>query len=205
MGKSIPTTTSLKQAPDDPAFWEAEREALYILLLPFIREAVETAAMNAYTELAGYVDLGIAWDLINPNVSAWASQYTAQVVSQISQTSMAGFLEQFEPWMQSGDPLQSLINALEPYYGPVRAEMIAVTETTRAYAQGNLAVWQATGMVEGYNFMTAEDDLVCPLCDGRDGAASRNPHSLNDYEDMPPRHVRCRCWIQPVVNLVDTL
>jgi hypothetical protein len=125
----------------------------------------------------------------------WAAQNTKQVVAEISKTSMTAFLQHYDDWVKSGDPLDVLIETLTPYYGPVRAEMVAVTEVTRAYAIGNLAVWQRTGMVTGFNVNTAEDDIVCPICGAE---RENNPHQMD--ADAPPYHVRCRCWLTPILG-----
>jgi SPP1 gp7 family putative phage head morphogenesis protein len=192
---STPTPVLLKQNPTDPLFWNEERELLLKFLFPFLLDSIKAGALHAFDEIAAQADLGIAWDLINEAVINWANQYTASVVSQISKTSMAAFLDAFEPWVRSGEPLSSLIDALTPFYGAVRAEMVAVTETTRAYAQGNLATWKATGVVEGFNVMTSEDELVCPICSAKQAG---NPYPVD--AEVPAYHVNCRCWIAPVVN-----
>jgi SPP1 gp7 family putative phage head morphogenesis protein len=183
----------------DPYFWTQESQILYEILFPLVQEAAVSAALASYTELASMVELGLSWQVVNQMAIDWANNYTTQVVSQISKTSMAAFLEKFQPWMLSGEPLPVLIGQLEPFYGEARASMIAITEITRAFASGNVLFWESTGMVTGYNFRTAQDDLVCGLCDGLTGAASRNPHRLDDEEDMPPKHVKCRCSITPVI------
>lgn len=76
-----------------------------------------------------------------------------------------------------------------------RASRIARTEIIRAHAEGQLDAFERLGVKEvgvAVEWSTAEDDLVCPLCE-----------SLND-EVMPissaraliPRHPNCRCaWI----------
>lgn len=190
------STHELKQSPEDQEFWNEERELLFVLLLPYIRESIVTGARNAFLELSATADLGIAWDIINESAISWAATYTSEIVAQVSKTSMAAFLEHFEPWVRSGEPLQSLVDVLTPYYGPVRANMVAVTETTRAFAQGNLLAWKKTGMVDGFNVMTAEDDKVCPICIGE---KLKNPHTMD--QAAPAYHVNCRCYIQPIVSL----
>jgi len=180
--------------PLDPDFWGEEAGILYNILFPLFRDAAVASALSSYTELAGMVDLGLSWDVVNTAAISWAEQYTEDVVNQISQTSMTAFLNNYEEWVLSGDPISALIETLEPYYGEIRAEMVAITEVTRAYASGNIAAWQLTGMVTGFNVQTAEDDVVCPICEEE---RDRGVHELTD--DPPPYHVRCRCWLTPVL------
>jgi SPP1 gp7 family putative phage head morphogenesis protein len=143
--------------------------------------------------------MAINWALVNEAVIAWASQYTATVVAQITTTSMSAFTANFPAWYRSGQPLQALIDTLSPYYGPVRAEMVAVTEVTRAFAQGNILAWQASGVVDGVRWETGQDDLVCDICI----PLAEKSGTLDGGVDgqFPPAHVNCRCYLQPVVNL----
>lgn len=186
--------------PEDVVFWTLEAEILYEILLPYITESVVGSAYRSYVELSAESEIGISWEAVNQMAIDWSANYTAQVVAQISKTSMAAFTEKFEPWLLSGEPLSALVEQLTPFYGEIRAEMIAVTEVTRAFAEGNMLFWNSTGMVTGYNFRTARDEKVCPLCDGISGAASRNPHRMDDVDDLPPKHVRCRCAITPILK-----
>lgn len=183
--------------PSNPNFWVKESEIMYEILFPMVQQMAVDAALRSYTELAGMVELGLSWEVVNQMAIDWANNYTVQVVSQISKTSMAAFLEKFQPWLLSGEPLPALIEQLAPFYGEIRAEMIAVTEVTRAFAEGNMLFWNSTGMVTGFNVRVAMDDLVCPICTD---ARSRNPHRMDDTESLPPLHVRCRCGITPILE-----
>jgi SPP1 gp7 family putative phage head morphogenesis protein len=74
--------------------------------------------------------------------------------------------------------------------------MIASTETTRIYAQANADAWESTEVVDEWEWMTAQDDLVCPVCGGLDGET----FGIGDIDARPPAHVSCRCWERPVVS-----
>lgn len=187
---------NIKQDATQQSFWSAERQVLFELLFPLFKDAMTSEAKNAYDELAGIVDIGLAWDIVNDQAIGWANTQTSLVVSQITKTSMSGFLTEFEPWVNSGEPLDVLIEKLGQYYDPVRAEMIAVTETTRAFSMSSINTWKQFEIVTGFDSLTAEDDLVCPICSEEQ---ARNPHALDG--DMPPWHVRCRCATRPVVRV----
>lgn len=177
------------------SFWLSEYELLFRVLFPIFSVTIARAAKLSYDDLAGVAQIGVSWDVVNSMAERWAQQHTAAVVSSVSKTSMAGFLAEFEKWQESGEPLSALVNSLKPYYGEARASMVAVTETTRCYALGNLAAWQATGMVEGFNVVIAEDELVCPICSEKNAGG---PYRMD--EDAPPYHVNCRCAIRPVLK-----
>ena len=172
--------------PLDEVFWNEQREKLYNILLPIITAATVNAARSEFERLTGIAEIGIGWDVVNEQALGWAAVHTEAVVSKITDTSMKAFVQEFESWVQSGDPTSVLIEKLAPYYGEVRAEMIAVTETTRAYARGNVEFWKETGLVSGFEWRTAEDDAVCVICNGKE---DENPYSID--ADTPPAHVRC--------------
>ena len=180
------------------AFWQAEAEILIEILFPIFVKAGKKAAKNGMKQLEEQMgaSIGVDWTLVNQAVIAWAETYSASVAAQFTTTSMNAFLAAFPDWASSGAPLQDLIDQLEPFYGEVRAEMVAVSEVTRAFAEGNVLAWGETGLVAGFDIMTAQDELVCEICWGY---VEGNPYSLDD-SDRPPFHVRCRCWLRPVVS-----
>jgi len=181
--------------PVDDIFWNEESQKLYEILFPLISSASLSGARNAYDALGGVAELGVAWDVVNDDVIKWATAHTIEVVAQVTKTSMAAFVEHFDSWLLSGETMDSLIELLTPYYGVVRAEMIAVTETTRAFALGNLEAWKSSGVVSGWKWRTAMDDIVCPICTEKE---RNNPYEFGD--ETPPAHVRCRCSMSPVMK-----
>lgn len=68
---------------------------------------------------------------------------------------------------------------------PSRADMIAITESNRAYNAGALDQYAAAGLTEWY--WNAYDG-ACDDCEDEEGQ-----HSFGD--DEPPEHPRCRCWV----------
>ena len=59
---------------------------------------------------------------------------------------------------------------LEPTFGQVRAEAIAATETTRAFAEGTLLSYRQSGLVLATSWKTSVDERVCPICRPLHGA-----------------------------------
>jgi len=80
---------------------------------------------------------------------------------------------------------------LELIGSPIRAEMIAVTEVTRAASEGEQAVARELarqGIIMTPFWNTNRDELVCPICE------PRNNQEITDGM-FPPAHPRCRCWV----------
>lgn len=182
-----------------PEFWEGERERLFDLLFPVVRQYTAQGAFAGWEMLQVGIDAN--WHLVNQTAREWARQYTYTLVSKINDTTRAALQSELEGWIQSGAPLDVLMDSLAPYFGPARAEAIAVTEVTRVYAEGNLLAWRSSGVVEGVRWMTAEDDDVCEICGPIDGqVADLERLNFPSAEGAPPAHPRCRCWLQPVVK-----
>lgn len=192
----------------DAEFWEHEIEEMYQILFP----TLSTAAAEGVAEGAAYLGgtVGISWDLANGAAYEWARTYGYDLVKGINERTAAMIAEKTSAWIESGEPLESLIDGLSPFYGSWRAEMIAVTEATRAFSAGNQLAWAQSGVVQGLAWMTAEDELVCPICEPL-GAADpypfdagvilegREPDTAIESSYAPPAHVACRCFLRPIV------
>lgn len=79
--------------------------------------------------------------------------------------------------------------------GMDRFKAIARTEVVRAYNKGKMAVYtqaEATGVhvTAEVQVVTADDDLVCPICDELE---ARGNIPISDAENLLPAHPKCRC------------
>lgn len=179
------------------------------------RAYLEDATREAVTEwvtdaaLAGVL-LGTeneaVWALANEQARAWAEGYTYDLVRGITDTSMARLQDHLQAAIDAGEGVADLAARIagdESLFGAARAERIAQTEVTRAYAAGNLAAWRADGTVTGKRWHTTADDLVCPICGPLQGTTvgldELFPSALGAI-DGPPAHVGCRCWLTPEVG-----
>lgn len=183
-------------------FWLTEAALLYGLVFDIVDEAVERGALSAAQGIIQMLlNVGLPevdLDLLNEAAHAYAQQQTFELVSGVTETSRAVLQAHFSEWIASGEPLPKLVEALTPMFGPVRADMIASTEITRAYANSNILAWREYG-VDGQRWQTAVDDIVCPQC----GPLHGNEYPLGDSEHTPPLHPRCRCWLQPIVKIPE--
>lgn len=180
----------------DEQFWVTSAERLYTLVFPVSKDAAETAAESAVKML---VDMGVSFsaDMVNEAVLALAEAYTLDFVAGITATSKKLFQHYVTEWLESGEPLDALIELLAPVFGEVRAESISVTEVTRMFAQANNTAWAASGYVDEVEIRTSEDDLVCVICEPLGGTKVR----LGQSEGYPPFHPKCRCWEVPVIKV----
>lgn len=185
-----------------PEFWEQQGIDFSQEIRPFIEQIFLEQAGVVLEE----VPIGVDWTLINERAAAWASGYTFDLVRDLNDTSRQRLQDAVSRYYRDGLTIGELEQQLTGSFGPVRAEMIAVTEVTRAAARGedslvNLLRQEGIEMVTTWN--TNVDELVCPKCGplngkeaaGRDG--SGEPywiHPSSGVEVRIPAHPRCRCW-----------
>lgn len=183
-------------------FWLTEAALLYQLVFDIVDEAAERGALNAAQAVIQML-LGVSmptvdYDLLNEAAHNYAAQQTFSLVTGVTDTSRKALQAEFTQWIASGRPLPALTEALTPMFGPVRADMIAATEITRAYANSNILAWREFG-VDAQKWQTAVDDIVCPQC----GPLHNQEYPLGDVDHTPPIHPRCRCYLAPVVRVPE--
>jgi hypothetical protein len=158
------------------------------------------------------IPIGVDWALVNQDAADWASRYVGQLVKDISDTTQRSIGRAVSDYFTDtetigdlddtetiGDLDKSLARMTDKFgriFGPVRAEMIAVTEVTRASAQGELAVanrLKAEGIEMRKVWRTNRDELVCPICAPLQDTEESEWRA--SAPDGPPAHPRCRCFL----------
>lgn len=154
----------------------------------------------------------IVFNVVHDDAVKALSGYTLNLITQmndgmrriIQQQIGVGLLEGATREVVSQRLLSSGLSNI-PHWRSVeeRAAAIARTEMMRAYNAGNLAgiLDTGAGVVE---WLTGEDERVCPLCGPFDRRRFRLSGTESDDPDVrkldvllpPPYHVRCRCTIR---------
>jgi SPP1 gp7 family putative phage head morphogenesis protein len=159
----------------------------------FGREQIERHILGTAKQV------GINWDLANNAAAEWANRYAGELANGMTDVTRRRMQQEIAAFIESGDlTINQLGQRLESLFSPTRAEMVAVTEVTRAYAEGNMASWRESGVTEGKEWRTNVDELVCPICRPLDNNVVPLDQQFDGGHDGPPAHVRCRCWIVPV-------
>ena len=213
--------------PRTPKFWELEDALLAEALLPLVQDALLAGAAGGMEfltpELAAFVDFDVLTDAVLRRVSS----FRIEVLEPMNATTRKAIQKDISDWITSGENFNVFKKAFtktmdEIVISATRAEMIAVTEITRLFAEGNKLAWEATGLVSGKVWRTAEDDLVCPICRPLNGKIveidenfSLLPEEMTEelltqatggaefIWQTPPAHPRCRCWLQPFITEAD--
>lgn len=150
--------------------------------------------------------LSVDWELANTGAAEWARTYGADLVNRLIDATDRRVTNEIAAFIQNGENMGQLRARLEKVFSPERAELIAATEVTRAFAEGNLAAWRESGVTEGKEWLTREDEIVCVICGplnetivGIDEQFQSSAGAI----DGPPAHPRCRCSIAPVVRMPE--
>lgn len=170
----------------DLTFLRALSSDLSLVLTPELTARV----MRELTTLD--VTFGIPSDPAEQLASAtqWASQYTAEVIQGITErtkTALEAIMTTYRA--TPGMSRTEVLTLLQPLFGERRAELIAITELTRAAAQATIQTQNqlATyGVMMERRWVTAADERVCPICSALHGTIT---------DRLPPAHPRCRCGI----------
>jgi HK97 family phage portal protein len=209
-----------KVLPDDVSaeMWSVEdmlreaidgRAALNKVLEDLVVEAAVLGALEGdrvLTQLLSnstksIVYLQSAWDRVNMTVIEWirtrhwfSPLSLVQTLTVTEQNRIRALISRQIMEQRDQAWLRDQIRGVNGLYSRHRAEVIARTEVTHAFARGNRGAWEERG-VQQVSWRTRVDELVCPIC---------GPLNLQEFqitsEVIPPAHPNCRCWIVPVVD-----
>ena len=196
LARTIPGLQSAMEIIN-PDYWSEHSANMTSAVSPKLQDIYSDQAAVMLEELPF---LGIDWAIFNADASRWARQYTFELVTGLNLTSERAVREAIISYFEQGWTQQQLTNALAPTFGPVRAEMIAVTETTRAAVEGESDVVRRleedSGIIMRPFWLTANDEIAdaCPICGPRNEKEIRPDNETRG--EYPPAHPRCRCLVR---------
>ncbi len=194
---------------DDAEFNKPMRDALIAVLqdvaeagADFGRRQIETAVYGTAAKREARIDPGaVDWTQANNDAAQWATEYGYQLIRGITDTTRARVATEIRYFVDNSITINQLRDRLMTgsLFSRVRAAAIAVTETTRAYAEGATRAWERSGVVEGREWITANDEISCIYCRPLHGQIAKLGEPFQGGVMNPPRHVNCRCAVVPVV------
>lgn len=172
--------------------WRSMRRVVEPILVDIFMDYAEAAMVR--------VGIGVEWTIINTRAANWVREFSENVLWKLFERNYEGVSELVPQYFEQGWTSKELARELERYYSTVRAEMIAVTETTRAAVEGERVYVEQLEAETGRKmipiWLTANDERVCPIC----GPKHEKPITDNEF---PPAHPRCRCGVS--YEFEDTL
>ena len=165
--------------------------ALAAVLIPFLTRLAVEEAMTVS------VEMGLVFDpaIINGEAVRWAREYGYDLISGLTETTRKVVSEGMQTYLQNPEMgKDALREMLAPAFGETRAQMIATTETTRAYSEATneyQRLMRQAGVQTRRVWQTREDERVCEIC----GPLHNLPESewSAEFPGGPPAHVNCRC------------
>lgn len=166
-------------------------------LTPDLRAALVADLTQIALDVATEVAEGIGPDLdpaaASTAASEWARAHAGDLIQGVTEKTQAIVQQAVATYAETPGMTRAQLSAmLQGAFGARRAETIAITEATRAAAQG-AALVQDHLATFGLTFVrvwrTVQQD-VCPLCEPLDGQAEGD-----GWTEGPPAHPRCRCAI----------
>jgi HK97 family phage portal protein len=180
-------------------------QAVHDAISAAVRRAVDVGVNIAADQLTA-LSVGFDYTMIHTAAREWGQQYSAELITNIDNTTRQAVRESVARWYTNGEPLSALTRDLAGTFDERRAKMIAMTETTTAAARGTQTSYVASGVVSAMVWLTANDEKVCPYCGSLDGQvvaldgkfSDKLPQELQDKLkgrtfQTPPAHVSCRC------------
>jgi hypothetical protein len=137
---------------------------------------------------------GVDWMQVHASAVEWARGYSYDLAKDITDSQRTALQQEVGRFFEDGTlTIDDIARDLEVQFSPKRAEMIAVTETTRAAVNGERSV---VAEIEKYGiqmqavWQTSNDEIVmeCEICWPKQGEV------ITDG-DFPPAHPNCRCWV----------
>lgn len=170
-------------------------ELEHLLQAEIMTELADVATNQAMLAAEG---IGIGFELgeVNAAASEWARQYAFDLVKDLTDTTRKVVSNATSQFVETpGMTIGQLRGLLKPAFGDTRAQMIAVTETTRAFSQGTniyQEMLRGAGVEMTRIWNTSADERVCPIC----GPLEGRPEAewANEFPTGPPAHVNCRCF-----------
>ena len=169
-------------------FWEEMNAALHDALM----SPLQAIAMLGYKDLIAEAPKVKA--VTSDAIRDWLMSYGFDLIKDITDASRDGVEDAIATYLEGGTTLQETIDALGQWFDANRALRIAITETTRAYDQGDQIATQElrdAGFEVRDIWNTRNDDLVDEDCAEREGLESKDWST----SERPPLHVNCRCTV----------
>ena len=154
--------------------------------------------VNVSLDLLEQVGISFDYTMVLDEALEWARSYSYELITGIEATGREVVSRAVSRFIETGKPLEELASELASIYSGPRAAMIASTETTRAFYEGQVASFRGSGVIKKMEWRTARDEKVCPSCGPLHGKRTAMGGTFDGI--TPPAHPRCRCWIAPVVE-----
>lgn len=182
--------------PDASKLTAAFLAALAAETMPFVQDAIEAHALASAETVIGTITATLGDSVYRESVRAWAEEHAYEMSRYLNDTTRQVVGDLVTRYTEtSGMTRQDFEDALNEsgLFSPSRASAIAVTETTAATSAGTAAAAEearAAGLEVTETWRT-QDGGCEEICAPLDGTTRGD-----GWDDPPPAHVHCACWIE---------
>lgn len=163
------------------------------------RLQLESAAERAFVEVETIAE----FNLENIRAMEWAEDNATVLIRGMAEETKANVTRIVNEGISQGWARDKLANALMEHsdFGKARAQMVARTETQRAFNQGNLRGYKESEVVDGKYWLEMGTG-ICNVClMNTDAGVIGMDANFPSGHDAPPAHPNCRCRLMPKLKV----
>jgi HK97 family phage portal protein len=170
------------------------------IILSFATDAAKEAANN----VGSTYNMPVDFSLQNKDAIAWLREQAKKSSESVTNTTLDKarkvIADALENDKLSIEELKKLVAKELNTTVDYRIERIVRNELANAYAYGNRYAYKSSGIVEKTEWVTAEDDRVCPICYPNHGKIRAFDESFPSAHFHEPAHIMCRCVTVPIFD-----
>ncbi len=184
-------TSDIEQAYLSGVQWDQENQTLTAVIEINLASLFQIGAQATELELQTNLNIGPT----HTEEAKFLREYSIKLAGEINSTTKKRVVQQIQTSIEVGETKQQLTERIDKVLNNVkRAEMIAQTESIRAYAEGRLAVGKRLHIP--YKQWQAFQASTCAICASVHGTIVRMEEPFRNGLTVPPGHPRCRCSIK---------
>ena len=220
IGKATTTPPGITEGSGDEHDAERIAEQLtfeWAAIYPTVEEMVEAAYAQAAERALS--DLGISdkemFDRINQDAVEFAQSRAAELIGKkwvagqlienpdarwaITETTREDIRQLVLKALTDGASVDELEQMIEDSsaFSEMRAEMVARTELGLAHVNGNIAAWERSEVVSGYEWILGSEHEIADECDDNAGEFVALGGVFPSGDAGPPLHPNCVCALLP--------
>lgn len=180
-------------AIEDGVISDEEWRAISGAYQSVLQAELEQTSIRAGLAAAESLGIGVDPSALHARTIEWARQYSFELVSRLDATNRRLLQDTISDYFAGRLKLADVEARLVQPFGPVRAQMIATTEITRAVTAGEVAYnreLEGMGVRPVLVWRVTLDDRTCPICFPRADKVQGD-----GWRDPPPAHIGCRCYV----------
>jgi len=219
---SLSKTWKKKSPVSDFLFKPSDWKSIGVaLVMPLYKKIIDDRGNEALF----FIGSSIGFNIESPRVTNYIKQQGGKLITDIDKTTLKDLRKTLSDGADKGEGIHKLQKRVMSVYdkaNDARAESIARTEVIKASNYATEEGWKQSGVVEGKEWLTAEDERVCPWCNYMDeksetlklgkswfksGDKLTVDNQTTEFDSNiphPPLHPRCRCTIVPVLKEIKS-